>query len=191
MVCRAAALAEPLFQQLEKLHEEFRGHPPVAKWNPDLCGDMDLVICSDGRWVHEGTEIKRQPLVKLFASILKKEQGDYFLVTPVEKWRIRVEDAPFLITQAARDEARILLTTNTGDVVPLDSDHPLILKLYGDPPQPVPYIEVRDGLEARTSRDVYYELIDWAEPRQPTAPPARLCQLWLTSSGEEFLLGEY
>lgn len=184
-------MAEPLFQQLQKLHEEFRGHPPVAQWNPDLCGDMDLVIRADGRWIHEGTEIKRQPLVNLFASILKKEGRGYFLVTPVEKWRIRVEDAPFLITQAARDGEQILLTTNTGDVVRLDSEHPLVLKPYGDPPLPIPYVNVRDGLEARSSRDVYYELIDWAEARPPLEPPMRLCQLWLKSNGEEFLLGEY
>lgn len=184
-------MAEPLFQQLQKLHEEFRGHPPVDRWNPDLCGDMDLEIRADGRWIHEGTEIKRQPLVNLFASILKREGDDYFLVTPVEKWRIRVEDAPFLITQAGKEGEQILFTTNTGDVVPLDAEHPLVLKPYGSPPQPIPYIEVRDGLEARTAREVYYELIDWAEPRQPEAPPARLCQMWLKSNGEEFLLGEY
>lgn len=184
-------MAEPLFQQLEKLQQEFRGHPPVAQWNPDLCGDMDLVIQADGHWIHEGSEIKRHPQVKLFASILKREGRHYYLVTPVEKWRIRVEDVPFLVTQAAREGDQVLLTTNTGDVVPLDKSHPLILKPFGDPPLPIPYIEVRAGLEGRMSRDVYYQLIDWAEPREPQEPPARLCQLWLKSNGEEFLLGEY
>nr|WP_010130468.1 DUF1285 domain-containing protein [Microbulbifer agarilyticus] len=188
-------MAEPLFQQLQKLQDEFQGYPPVSSWNPDLCGDMDMIIKTDGHWIHEGTEIERKPLVKLFASILKKEGDDYFLVTPVEKWRIVVEDVPFLITQAARegegDSAQILLTTNTGDVLPLDKMHPLLLKPYGEPSQPIPYIEVRDGLEGRMSRDVYYQLIDWAEPRQPNEPPAKLCQLWLKSNGEEFLLGQY
>lgn len=188
-------MAEPLFQQLQKLEQEFRGYPPVGSWNPDLCGDMDLVIQADGHWIHEGTEIKRQPLVNLFASILKREGGDYYLVTPVEKWRIQVEDVPFLITQAAREgEAaggQVLLTTNTGDVVPLDRLHPLFLKPFGDPEQPIPYIEVRAGLEGRMSRDVYYQLIEWAEPRAPQEPPAQLCQLWLQSNGEEFLLGQY
>ncbi|WP_288129767.1 DUF1285 domain-containing protein [Microbulbifer sp.] len=190
-------MAEPLFQQLQKLQEEFRGHPPVDKWNPDFCGDMDMVIQSDGRWIHEGSEIKRQPLVNLFASILKREGRHYYLVTPVEKWRIRVEDVPFLITQAAREEGdangcgQVLLTTNTGDVIPLDKAHPLELKPFGDPPLPIPYVAVRSGLLGRMSRDVYYQLIDWAEAREPQAPPARLCQLWLKSAGEEFLLGEY
>ncbi|WP_051686900.1 DUF1285 domain-containing protein [Microbulbifer sp. HZ11] len=188
-------MAEPLFQQLQKLQDEFQGHPPVSSWDPDLCGDMDMLIRADGRWIHEGTEIQRQPLVKLFASILKKEGRHYYLVTPVEKWRIRVEDVPFLITQAAREgegvDGQILLTTNTADVIPLDKEHPLSLKPYGDPPQPVPYVEVRNGLQGRMSRDVYYQLIDWAEPRQPNEPPAKLCQLWLLSKGEEFLLGQY
>ncbi|MFC6979746.1 DUF1285 domain-containing protein [Microbulbifer taiwanensis] len=117
-------MAEALFKELQRLQQEFRGHPPVHKWNPDFCGDMDLVIRRDGRWIHEGTEIRRLPLVKLFASILKHEGDEYFLVTPVEKLRIRVEDVPFIATQVARggegEHERLLFTTNTGDIVPLD-----------------------------------------------------------------------
>ena len=153
---------------------------------------MDLQICSDGRWIHEGTEIKRQPLVKLFASILKREGDEYFLVTPVEKWRIQVEDAPFLVTQAARGEgaqAPILFTTNTGDVVPLDNAHAWELRPYGDPSQLIPYIAVRDKLFARVSREVYYQLVQWAEEQDSTAGGE--AQLWLTSAGEQFLLGTY
>lgn len=180
-------MAEPLFERLQALQAEFRGYPPVQKWNPDLCGDMDLVICRDGRWIHEGTEIRRQPLVNLFASILKREGDDYFLVTPVEKWRIQVEDAPFLITQVARDtptgDKPLLLTTNTGDVVPLGSNREWQLRPFGKPPQPVPYIEVRDGLFARVSRDVYYQLVEWSEDRSG--------ELWLRSDGNDFFLGKY
>lgn len=184
-------MAEPLFQQLQQLQRDFRGHPPVQKWQPDFCGDMDLVIRRDGRWIHEGTEIRRQSLVDLFASILKREGDDYFLVTPVEKWRICVEDAPFVVTQVARGEEGgrpcLLFTTNTGDVVPLGRDRAWELKPFGEPPQPIPYIEVRDGLRARLSREVFYQLVEWAaeEKRENGG------QLWLHSDGEKFLLGEY
>ena len=185
-------LANPLFDQLQELRAQFTGYPPVEHWNPDLCGDMDLQILSDGRWIHEGTEIKRQRLVNLFASILKREGDEYFLVTPVEKWRIEVEDAPFVATQVARSESGdtpILFTTNTADVVPLDSEHLWQLQPFGKPPQPVPYIAVRDNLFARISRDVYYQLVQWAEEK--AAPGGDKNQLWLTSAGQQFLLGSY
>lgn len=180
-------MAEPLFEQLQKLQREFRGHPPVKKWNPNFCGDMDLVIRRDGRWIHEGTEIRRRPLVDLFASILRREGSEYFLLTPVEKWRIRVEDVPFIATQVARGgeggEELLLFTTDTGDVVPLDSERDWQLRSFGDPPQKVPYLAVRDGLYARVSREVFYQLVDWAEDRDG--------RLWIRSGGESFLLGEY
>lgn len=184
---RAPLLAEPLFERLQSLQAEFRGHPPVHKWHPDLCGDMDLVICRDGRWIHEGTEIRRQPLINLFASILKREGDDYFLVSPVEKWRIQVEDVPFLITQVARGEAGgdgpLLVTTNTEEVLPLTRDRQWQLRPFGEPAQPVPYIEVRDDLFARVSREVYYQLVEWGEDRSG--------ELWLHSDGNDFLLGNY
>lgn len=184
---RGPPLAEPLFEQLQKLQREFRGHPPVKQWSPDFCGDMDLVIQRDGRWIHEGTQIRRQPLVNLFASILRREGDDYFLVTPVEKWRIRVEDVPFIATQVARNEQAgdqpLLFTTNTGDVVPLDDERDWQLRPFGEPPRQVPYLEVRAGLYARISRDVFYQLVDWAEDRDG--------QLWIRSAGQSFLLGEY
>ncbi|WP_323844148.1 DUF1285 domain-containing protein [Microbulbifer magnicolonia] len=186
-------MAEPLFQQLQQLQQEFRGHPPVHKWHPDLCGDMDMVIRRDGRWFHEGSEIRRQPLVKLFASILRREGDEYFLVTPVEKMRIRVEDVPFIATQVARGSdsgrERLLFTTNTGDVIALDRDSEWQLKPFGEPPQPVPYIEVRDGLQARVSREVFYQLVDWAEEGAGQSESAG--KLWLRSDGEDFLLGTY
>ncbi|MCX2794910.1 DUF1285 domain-containing protein [Microbulbifer thermotolerans] len=184
-------MAESLFETLQRMQREFSGHPPVHKWNPDFCGDMDLVIRRDGRWIHEGVEIRRQPLVKLFASVLKREGDDYFLVTPVEKLRIRVEDVPFIATQVAKgvEAGRecLLFTSNTGDIVPLESGRGWQLKPYGDPPLQIPYIEVRQGLEARISRQVYYQLVDWAEDRA-----GENCrQLWLHSDGEQFLLGSY
>lgn len=184
-------MAEDLFQELQRVRREFGGHPPVHKWNPELCGEMDMVIRRDGRWIHEGGEIQRQPLVNLFASILKKEGDDYFLVTPTEKLRIRVEDVPFIATQVARGKEEgieyLLFTTNTGDVVPLEKGRGWLLKPFGEPPQPIPYIEVRNGLLARISRDVYYQLVEWAEEK----PAGNSHQLWLHSGGDQFLLGSY
>lgn len=184
-------MAEPLFRQLRRLQRDFHDHPPVRKWQPDLSGDMDLIIRRDGRWIHEGTEIRRKPLVNLFASILKREGDEYFLVTPAEKWRIRVEDVPFIATQVARGievgRERLLFTTNTGDVVPLDRDRAWQLQPFGDPPQPVPYIEVRNRLYARISREVFYQLAVWAGEEER----GNAGQLWLHSDCEKFLLGEY
>ncbi|WP_202862802.1 DUF1285 domain-containing protein [Microbulbifer sp. A4B17] len=181
-------MAEPLFQQLQKLQAEFHGHPPVDRWNPDLCGDMDMVIKSDGRWIHEGTEIRRQPLVKLFASILKREGDEYFLVTPAEKLRITVEDAPFVVTQVARNSGdalqQLLFTTNVGDVVELKDSSQWRLRDFGAPPQPVPYLEVRGGLQARISRDVFYQLVEWALEENGHKE-----KLFVHSDGKEFLLG--
>ena len=95
--------------------------PPVHLWKPKLSGDMDMIIDREGRWIHEGGEIKRPAMVKLFASILVLEEGDYFLVTPVEKWRIQVEVAPLFVISAERETRdgyqAVKLTTHTGDVV--------------------------------------------------------------------------
>ncbi|MFA0812024.1 DUF1285 domain-containing protein [Microbulbifer epialgicus] len=186
-------MAEPLFQQLQKLQSEFHGYPPVEKWNPDFCGDMDMVIKRDGRWIHEGTEIKRHTLVKLFASILKREGDEYFLVTPVEKLRIQVEDVPFVATQVARnpkdDTQTLLFTTNVGDVIPLDEDCDWRLQEFGTPPQPIPYLEIRGGLQTRVSRDVFYQLIDWAEDHEGGSSATG--KLFIRSAGKGFLLGTY
>ncbi|AOS97872.1 hypothetical protein AUP74_02475 [Microbulbifer aggregans] len=190
-------MAEPLFEHLEKLRDEFSGHPPVHKWDPDLCGDMDLTIRRDGTWVHEGTEIQREALVRLFASILRREGDEYFLVTPVEKWRIHVEDVPFLVNQVARGKRNgtdlLLFTTNTGDVVPLVRDSGWSLRPFGKTGQPVPYIEVRDDLWARVSRDVYYQLVDWAidESKPTTGDASAASDIDIVSDGERFPLGSY
>ena len=103
--------------------------PPVEQWHPPLCGDMDLVIRRNGEWVHNGGVIERAALVKLFASVLKREGEDYFLVTPVEKWRIRVEDAPLFITTMRLEKRAgrqaLIFTSSTGDVVVAGDAHPI------------------------------------------------------------------
>jgi hypothetical protein len=135
--------------------------PPIQDWNPELSGHMDMIIKADGTWVHEGGIIKRKPLVKLFSSILKKEGHDYFLVTPVEKWRIQVEVTPFIITLAQvvtqASSQSICLMTNVGEEITLNEARKLQVL-----DEKVPYIEVRHGLNAQLSRNVYYQLAELA-----------------------------
>lgn len=144
--------------------------PPVDQWHPEHCGDMDLVIRADGSWFHEGAPIGRPRLVRLLSTILRREpDGDYCLVTPVERMRIRVEDRPFLIVDAERegegDDALWWLTTNMGDRLPLGREHPLVISETPGS-EPVPEVTVRFGLSARFNRNVYYRLIELAEQRE-------------------------
>ena len=131
---------------------------------------FDIKIASDGRWFHEGDEIRRIELVKLFASILVlDDNGDYWLATPAEKGRITVDDAPFIIrdmtvkTGAQSQQNEIWFQTNIDETVLLDPKHPLQLRAAAQSPDLRPYIEVRDGLLAKLSRPVYYQLADYAE----------------------------
>lgn len=135
--------------------------PPLDQWHPELSGVIDIRIDTDGRWFHEGGEITRFELVKLFASILRYEDDNgYVLVTPVEKWQIQVEDAPFIaVAMARRVEAgqqQLVFATNVGDEVMAGPDHPLAMGNRGG--NRAPYIPVRNGLTAKLSRPVYYEL---------------------------------
>jgi len=140
--------------------------PPVQKWNPELSGDMDLVIQRNGEWIHEGSPIQRHALVKLFSSILKKEGDEYFLVTPVEKWRIQVEDVPFQVTsvEVKKEAARqaLVFSTSVGDTVIAGPEHPLrvVTSASGEP---APYLMIRQGMEGLIARSVFYELADIAE----------------------------
>lgn len=145
-----------------------RGRPPVERWNPIHCGEAGLEILRDGSWRHEGTRITRESLVALFASILRKdEDGETYLVTPVEKIRVRVEDAAFLAVRADRHgEGRgqtLLFTTNVGDVVAAGVANPLRVTYSGEEPRP--YVLVRGRLEARILRAPFYELVEWGELR--------------------------
>ncbi len=143
--------------------------PPVDKWNPAFCGDIGMEILADGTWKHEGTRITRESLVKLFASILRKdEDGETYLVTPAEKIVVKVEDAPFVAIRAdrvgeGRDQS-IVFTTNVDDIVTAGPDHPLCVERRGDEPRP--YVHVRGRLEARVLRAPFYELVEWAETRE-------------------------
>ena len=145
--------------------------PPVHLWNPELCGDMDLYIDRNGVWFYMGSPIGRHRLVKLLSSVMRREaDGEYYLVTPIEKLRIQVADAPFLAVEIEAEgegeEQRLLFRTNVNDVVAADNDHPI--RITEDPTsgEPSPYLMVRDGLEALLSRPVFYRLVDLSVERQ-------------------------
>jgi hypothetical protein len=143
--------------------------PPVEKWNPVHCGDIGMEILADGTWMHEGTRITRESLVRLFASILRKdEDGQTYLVTPVEKIVVKVHDAPFVAIRADRvgvgEAQTIVFTTNTGDVVQAGPANPIRVAYNGEEPRP--YVLVRGRLEARVLRAPFYELVEWAEAQE-------------------------
>ncbi|HEX7874821.1 MAG TPA: DUF1285 domain-containing protein [Sphingobium sp.] len=150
--------------EVAKLAAE-RKLPPVEKWNPTHCGHSGMRIARDGTWFHEGSPIGRKEMVRLFSTVLRREpDGSHVLVTPVEKLDIDVEDAPFIATevqiQGEGRDRRIAFSLNTGDLVLLDSDHPLIMR--EDDSGPLPYVVVRGGMEARLARSIYYELANIA-----------------------------
>ncbi|SDY46994.1 hypothetical protein SAMN05444004_101518 [Jannaschia faecimaris] len=141
-----------------------RGSPPVESWDPPFCGDIDITIKRDGTWIHEGTPIRRPGLVKLFASILKREGDEHFLVTPVEKVRLQVEDAPFVAVDFEVVDGVITFVTNVGDVVAAGSANPIRVEIAEDG-EPSPYVEVRRGLDALIDRKSFYRLVDIGKER--------------------------
>ena len=141
-----------------------RGLPPVHLWNPPHCGEIDIRIARDGSWWHEGRPIARPELVRLFSTVLRRDADGYYLVTPVEKLRIRVEDAPFLAVGLESVGEAVRFVTNVGDVIEAGPDHPIRV----EPDQgrgPRPYVRVRGGLDALISRPVFYELVSIGEPQ--------------------------
>lgn len=141
-----------------------RGPPPVHLWNPPFCGDIDMRIARDGTWFYMGTPIGRPALVTLFASILKREDDRFYLVTPVEKVGITVEDAPFVavdFTVSGAGQAQTLtFETNVGDRVEAGADHPIRVAHDSETGEPAPYVLIRPGLEARIDRKSFYRLVD-------------------------------
>ena len=150
-----------------KLIDTQQGLPPVDQWNPDFCGDMDLVIKRDGSWHYQGSPIERKRLVTLFSTVLKKEGDQYFLVTPVEKLGIRVVDAPFLIIRMhihqSNQGAIISFDDNCDNTITLTADNPLWVNHHPVTGEPSPYIKVRSNLKALIHRNVFYELVEIAE----------------------------
>lgn len=146
-----------------------RGLPPVEKWHPAHCGDIDIRIARDGTWYHQGSPIGRKELVRLFSTILRRDPDGYVLVTPAEKMRIVVEDVPFLavlldVEGEGRDR-RLVFTTNVGDIAVAGPDNPIRVETDPVTQEPSPYVHVRKGMEARIARSVFYQLADLAVPQ--------------------------
>lgn len=140
------------------------GLPPVHLWNPPFCGDLDIRIAKDGSWSYLGSPINRFELVKLFSSILKKEDGKYFLVTPVEKVGITVEDAPFIAVDFEVDGdgkyQTLSFQTRVGDMARAGADHPIRIVVNPETDEPSTYLLIRANLEARLDRKTFYRLVD-------------------------------
>jgi len=154
--------------------------PPVEKWNPDLSGDIDIVIDKNGQWFHEGDPIIREKLMRLFSTILKREGDEYFLVTPVEKWRIKVEDQPFVVVlmnlSKANGQSQIEMITNTGDEFIVGSDHEFKLDDHE-----APLVRVRGNMFARLNRNVFYDLAEHGLEKEDG--------YYVESQGQEYKIG--
>jgi len=166
--------------------------PPVEKWDPDFCGDIDMRIKSDGTWFYMGTPITRNRMVKLFASVLRKDDdGKTYLVTPVEKIGIEVDDAHFVATSVDavdKDGMQLLVfETNVGDKIIAGSEHPVWVTVNSKTEEPRPYIRVRGNLDALIGRSVFYEMVSLAK----TIDGVQGAELIVESNGEAFSLGHW
>lgn len=167
-----------------------KGLPPVHLWNPAFCGDIDMRIARDGTWYYQGTPIGRKPMVRLFSTIIRREGDDYFLVTPVEKVGIKVDDAPFVtvaLEVLGSGEQQVLrFTSNVEDQVEAGPAFPLRVQTDPHTLEPAPYVRMRDNLEALIHRNVFYQLVELAVPRQIDG------EQWLGvwSGGEFYPLGK-
>jgi uncharacterized protein len=171
---------------LRDVHIHERGMPPVELWNPPVCGDIGMQIRTDGSWWHEGARITRQPLIDLFATVLRKdEDGQTWLVTPGEKIIVHVQDSHFLGTRVDQVDTSlgpaIALTTNVGDLVVIGPNHKLRVVIDPVTGEPRPYVTVRGRLDARILRAPFYELVEWSREREG--------QFEIVSQGIAFALG--
>jgi hypothetical protein len=169
--------------------QQGKGLPPVHLWNPPLCGDLDMRIATDGTWYYQGSPINRSSLVRLFSTILRHDDdGCFYLVTPVEKWRIQVEAAPFIAIAVEKDESEgeqtLSFVTNVGDSVTANAQHPIRVDVDPNSGEPSPFILIRDGLEAKLSRSVFYQLANMAEEKNLNGQPT----FGVESTGQFFAL---
>ena len=179
--------SEPASWSLAELFEAAdprRGPPPVHLWAPANCGDIDIRIRKDGVWMHEGSPIGRPELVRLFSSVLRRDDDGIYLVTPVERLRIVVEDAPFVAIGVERAGAAVRFVTNVGELVEAGPDHAIRVET-GAGGEPRPYLHVRRGLEALIARQVFYDLVEMGEARPSPEGP----RLTIASNGATFDLG--
>ena len=173
----------------EKIIKKSKGLPPVKTWNPPLSGDLDMRISRDGTWYYEGSPINRSALVRMFSRILRiDDDACFYLVTPVEKWRIQVESAPFIAIAVEKKECdkgqTLYFVTNVGESVVADIAHPIWVEVNPLTGEPSPFIHVRDGLDAMLSRSVFYQLADMAIEKNLNGQAV----MGIESAGEFFAL---
>jgi hypothetical protein len=172
------------------LPRENKGLPPVERWNPPFCGDIDMRIGADGTWFYQKTPIGRPALVKLFASVLKREGDKYFLVTPVEKVGIVVDDVPFLAVEmhvSDDNTGRILqFRTNVDDWISVGPGHTLRFELQPKTGGLKPYLHVRRDLWAKVTRALFYDLVGMGEERDVDGET----MFGVLSQGEFFAMAE-
>ena len=174
---------EIITQQLSSNALKSKTTPPVEDWHPEYSGEMDLQIKANGDWFYQGTIFKRANLVKLLASVIKMENDEYYLVTPVEKLKITVDDVPFVLTEwywQDKSQTTMCAKNNVGDEFILDSNHPLFINKAGEL-----YVTVRRNLLAKVHRNVYYQWIDLAKE----VSTKNGTELIFTSANCEFSLG--
>ena len=181
-------------QRLDSLTQAARGAaakglPPVHLWNPPFCGDLDMRIATDGTWFYLGTPIGRPALVRLFSTVLKREEGKYFLVTPVEKVGIRVDDVPFMAVEMAEEgvgaSRKLSFRTNVDDWVPCNAEYRLRFAAASDGGL-TPYLHVRSDLWAKVTRALYYDLVEMGEERTVDGRE----MFGVMSSGEFFAMAD-
>jgi len=177
----------PLFEGIASAARQAgdKGPPPVHLWNPPFCGDLDIRIAADGTWYYLGSPIGRPALVRLFASVLKREGEKYFLVTPLEKVGIRVDDAPFLAVEMTVSQSTgrpvLAFRTNVDDHVVCDAEHPLRFEREAASGGLKPYLHVRRDLWAKVTRALFYDLVARGEEREIDGR-----HMFGVASGEDF-----
>ena len=178
-----------LDQLLNEIEQAESASQERKNWQPEQTGSIDIRIAVDGSWYHEGRVFQRPALVKLFASILRREEGSYYLVTPVEKLSIQVDDAPFVATMMEpvvdNGQQALIFTTNLGERIVADNQHPVRVEIDPVSHEPRPYILVRDQLEALIGRNAFYDLLNLAEESERDGKHF----LTVSSMGAEFVLG--
>jgi uncharacterized protein len=182
-------MSKPSSKALDSLAAELGGSrlpPPVHLWDPPFCGDIDMRIASDGTWHYQGSPIGRAAMVRLFASVLKREGDKYFLVTPVEKLGIKVEDAPFLAValevRSETPERTLMFRTNVDDIVPCNAEHKLRFEPEAGTGGIKPYLHVRRDLWALVTRSLFLDLVALGETRESNGRR----MFGVTSAGEFF-----
>ncbi len=182
---------ESLLKLVEQAQQSDQGLPPVHKWEPDNQQDIDMRIARDGTWYYQDSPIRREKMVRLFSTIIRRDGDSYFLVTPGEKLGIQVDDAPFVATSLERADhegrRKLIFTTNVGDAVVAGPDHPLEVITDAETGEPAPYIHVRTNLWALIDRAVFYRLVEMGE----SVEEGGRTSLVVDSDGERFVIGRY